>query len=171
MSRWVQVARVVPVLRSQLISRAAARIWCRAWPAWPAVMACRPDWRCCRALAAEPPQVVPGGETADDLPFGGIADRRGGVPGPSFEVSEAFVPGRQDASGHQDGAQMAGGAGGQVAVERVVSGRLAGAADLGEDRRGGGAAGQPVHQGDGVAGGQHVVDRLGVRVKAAVIVG
>ena len=121
--------------------------------------------------AAEPPQVMPGSEAADDPPFGGIVDLPGRVLGPPFEVGEAFVPGGQDAAGHEDGAQVAGGAAGQVAVKRAVSGRLAGPADLGEDRPGGRAPGQPVHQGDGVAGGQHVVDRLGVRVKAAVIVG
>ena len=99
-------------------------------------------------LAAEPPQVMPGREAADDPPLGGIADLCGGVPGPPFEVGEALVPGGQDASGHEDGAQVAGGTAGQVAVERAVPGRLAGAADLGEDRRGGRAAGQPVHQGE-----------------------
>ena len=114
---------------------------------------------------------MPGSEAADDPPFGGIVDLPGRVRDPPFEVGEAFVPGRQDAAGHEDVAQVAGGAAGQVAVERAVAGRLAGPADLGEDRPGGRAPGQPVHQGDGSAGGQHVVDRLGVRVKAALIVG
>jgi hypothetical protein len=162
MSRWVQVARVVPVLRSQLIRRPDLVSRVAGLTGGDGVPA---------GLAAEPPQVMPGGEAADDPPLRGIADLPGGVPGPPFEVGEALVPGGQDAAGHEDGAQVAGGTAGQVAVERAVPGRLAGAADLGEDRRGGRAAGQPVHQGDGVAGGQHVVDRLGVRVKAAVIVG
>ncbi len=122
-------------------------------------------------LAAEPPQVMPGREAADDPPLGGIVDLPGRVLGPSFEFGEALVAGGQDASGYEDLAQVAGGAAGQVAVKRGVPGRLAGPADLGEDRPGGRAPGQPAHQGDGVAGGQHMVDRFGVRVEALVIVG
>jgi hypothetical protein len=87
-----------------------------------------------------------------------------------FEFGEAFVPGGQDSSGHQDLAQVASGAAGQVAVECGVAGWLAGPADLGQDCPGG-APGQPVHQRGWVAGGQQVVDRLGMRMQAALAMG
>ena len=80
---------------------------------------------------AEPPQVVPGGVAADDPAFGQVFDLAALLPGPPFELGEAFVTGGQDAAGHEDLAQVAGDLAGRVAVERAVAGRLAGMADLG----------------------------------------
>ena len=120
-------------------------------------------------LPAKPPQVMPGGEAAHDPAFGRVFDLAGLVRDPPLEFGEAFVPGGQDASGHQDLAQVQDGAAGRVAVERGVAGWLAGLADLGEDHPGGGARGQPLQQWGGVAGGQHVVDRLGVGMQAVLI--
>src|SRR5713226_2695107 len=97
-------------------------------------------------LPAEPPQVMPAGETANDPAFGGVLNPAGFLAGPPFESGEAFVAGGQDAAGHQDLAEVVGGTAGQVPVEVGVVGWPGGVADLGEDCRGGGAPGQPLHE-------------------------
>ena len=122
-------------------------------------------------FSAQTAQVVPGGETADDPPFGGILDLAGFLKGPSFESGESLVTTGQDPAGHQDLAQVVGGAAGQVPVEVGVAGWLAGLADLGEDVPGGGAPGQPLHEPGWVAGGEELVDRFGVRVESALVMG
>ena len=81
--------------------------------------------------------MVPGDETADDPPFGRILDAAGFLGSPAFEAGQVLVTAGQDRAGHQDFAQVVGGAAGQVPVEVGVAGRGAGLADLGEDRRGG----------------------------------
>ena len=66
---------------------------------------------------------------------------------------------------------MVDGTAGQVPVEVGVAGRLAGLADLGEDCRGGRTPGQPLHERGGAAGREDLVDRLGVGMQAALVMG
>jgi hypothetical protein len=71
----------------------------------------------------------------------------------------------------RDLAQVVGGAAGQVPVEVGVAGRLVGLADLGEDCRGRRTPGQPLHERGGAAGCEDLVDRLGVGMQAALVMG
>jgi hypothetical protein len=75
-----------------------------------------------RRLAAEPAQVMPGGETADDPALGGVLNPAGLLAGPPLESGEALVAGGQDAAGYQDLAEVVGGTAGQVPVEGGVAG-------------------------------------------------
>src|SRR5208282_651796 len=84
-------------------------------------------------VPAQPAQVMPGGETADDPALSGVLNPAGFLKGPPFESGEPLVAGGQDAAGHQDLAQVVGGTAGQVPVEGGVVGWPGGLADLGED--------------------------------------
>src|SRR6266704_264342 len=122
-------------------------------------------------LPAEPAQVMPGGEAADDPALGGGRNPAGLLACPPFERGEARVAGGQDAAGHQDLAEVVGGTAGQVPVEVGVAGWPAGVADLGEDCRGGRTHGQPLQERGGAAGSQDLGDRLGVGMEAALVAG
>jgi hypothetical protein len=121
-------------------------------------------------LAAQAPQVMPGGEAARGPALGGIGDLAGLGGDPLLELGEPLVAGGKDAAGHEDLAQVTDRLILREPVEVGVGGGTGCLADRGE-YRGGGAPGQPLHQRVRVAGGQDVVDRLGVRVQAALVVG
>jgi len=121
-------------------------------------------------LAAQPPQVMPGREAAHGPALGGIGDLAGPVRDPLLELGEALVADGQDAARDEDLAQVPDGLARREAVKVGMAGRPGGHADIG-DHPGGGARGQPLHQRGRAAGGQHVIDSLGVRVHAALIMG
>src|SRR6266704_2098060 len=84
-------------------------------------------------LPAEPAQVTPGGEAADEPSLGGVLNPAGLLAGPPFESGEALVAGGQDAAGHWVLAEGVAGTSGQVPVEVGMAGWPAGVADLGGD--------------------------------------